>query len=161
MNRIIFKQTSPPRFVSLVLAVAFVVALVGLFIWNRVYPHAQVYLGTETFEARVADTNFRRTRGLSGTSSLGRNEAMVFTFPNLAPHGFWMKDMNYPIDIIWLSNGKVVDIAPRVPPGIGIADALLPSYIPRLPADTVVEVNAGTVDRLGVKIGDAVQVEAK
>ena len=84
---------------------------------------------------------------------------MIFIMPAAGTYAFWMKDMQFPLDIIWLREGKIIDIASRVPPvAPGTPDEQMPRYAARLPIDAVVEVVAGTVDRLGVKIGDEVKI---
>ncbi len=55
------------------------------------------------YRVRVADSPIERARGLSGTASLSNGEGMLFVFEKLGIYGFWMKDMNYPIDIIWIN----------------------------------------------------------
>ncbi len=157
----LIKSSNPPRIIVIIFACLFVVGLIGKTIAVRLYSVATVRMGGQEFSARVASSGAQREKGLSGTDSLGKNEAMVFKFDSARQYVFWMKDMNYALDIIWVQNGKIIDIAPRVPPGIGLQDVDLPKYAPRLPASRVVEVVAGTADRLGIKIGDAVQIVEK
>lgn len=141
---------------TLIFGALFVVALAGIFMWNQFYPHTELIIGGETFDARVAGTAHRREKGLGGTDGLARNEAMLFVFPVPQRYTFWMKDVDYSIDIIWVKDGKIIDIAPRVAPQFNILESDLPRYTPRLPADRVVEVISGTADRLGLKIGDPI-----
>ena len=61
------------------------------------------------------DTNGRNL-GLSGRSSLAENEGMLFIFDTPAVYEFWMKDMNFPLDFIWINNGLVVDLSEHIPP---------------------------------------------
>ncbi len=63
--------------------------------------------GTELV-AHVAATNEQRTKGLSVKDTLAENEAMLFVFDTAQEHSFWMKDMKFPIDIIWLGSDKTV-----------------------------------------------------
>lgn len=126
-----------------------------LKIGQKSYEVAKVTLGGTTISAFIADTPEKQSKGLGGRRSLGADEGMLFVFDTDAQYGFWMKDMRFPIDIMWIDDGKIVDIAPNVPPPT--SDSLqLPSYLPRLPADTVLEVNAGFAQHNGVKIGDTV-----
>ncbi len=122
---------------------------VFLYFRGTSYATAKFLLHDEIFTARIADTDDKRTLGLSGTSGLGKNEAMVFKMPGLNRYSFWMKDMQYPLDILWLKGNTIVDMAPRVPPApIGAPDDQIQKYTSRLDADIVVEVVSGTVDRL-------------
>ncbi len=65
-----------------------------------------------------------------------------------------MKDMNFPIDIIWINKeGEIVTIAPRVSP-----DSYPEVFYPQESAKKIIEVPAGTVDVLGVSLGDQVRI---
>lgn len=111
-----------------------------------------VGLGNEAFYVRVADTDTEREKGLSGTPRLGRNEGMLFKFDKVGQYCFWMKDMNYPLDIIWVGEDKKIVIRYKnLPP-----DSYPRSFCSAEPAKYVIEVPAGTVDRLHLKIGDQV-----
>ena len=62
--------------------------------------------------ASVADTPEARQQGLSGRAGLGESEGMLFVFPKDGEYAFWMKDMRFSIDILWLSgNGTIVYMA--------------------------------------------------
>src|SRR3989338_1992570 len=147
-----------PAFLKYFLLVL-VIACVGVFVWSKFYTTTMVRMGGEEFVARVADTEQKRATGLSGSQPLERTEAMLFVFHATDQHVFWMKGLTYPLDVIWILNGQIVDIAPRVPPPpVETLDRDLPRYAPRLPVDRVLEVAAGTADRLGLRIGDQVQI---
>ena len=80
-----------------------------------------------------------RMRGLSNREYLSYNEAMLFVFPDAGMHGIWMKDMRFPIDIIWLDEQQmVITIESNVSP-----DSYPTVFNPVTPAKYVVEVNAG------------------
>jgi uncharacterized membrane protein (UPF0127 family) len=83
---------------------------------------------------------------------------MVFLFPETKTHGFVMRDMHFPIDIIWLDHGVVVDIAPSVPVEPGAIESDLRVYYPRKPANIVLELNAGWADAHKLRIGDRMAV---
>lgn len=104
------------------------------------------------FNISLADTPALRQKGLSGRQGLSENEAMLFVFDTDDFHAFWMKDMNFPIDIIWIdSDNRVVDFVERVSP-----DSYPQSFKPKSRARKVIEVQAGRVHNLGVKVGDQV-----
>ena len=84
---------------------------------------------------------------------------MLFTFGSGSTQTFWMKDMTFALDMIWISSGRVVGFAQNVPPpaaGTQIWQLKLYSSPPNV--DTVLEVNAGTVTRDNIQIGDSVQL---
>lgn len=100
------------------------------------------------------------TQGLSGRSQIGA-DGMLFALSqtNLIPT-FWMKDMQFPIDIIWIGgNGStVVDVSANLPtPKAGTPLSDLPKYSPSKPASMVLEVDAGESEELGVVAGTAVR----
>jgi uncharacterized membrane protein (UPF0127 family) len=107
-------------------------------------------------DAEIADTPERQQRGLSGRPALPAGRGMLFLYPEPALRGFWMPDMHFDIDILWIREGRIVHVEPDVP---HVASEPLPVYRPAEPADTVLEVAAGTARRLGWRVGDAVQIE--
>ena len=96
------------------------------------------------------------TKGLSGTPNLPTDHGMLFIFKSADHYRFWMPDMNFPLDIIWIgADRKVVDISKNVPP---LADKTKPVYYrPIVPAKYVLEVNAGWSDAHGIAPGEDAQ----
>lgn len=97
----------------------------------------------------IQDTPEKRMQGLSGRPALGAYEGMLFIFPEEGIYSFWMKDMLFPIDIIWLSsNLSVVHIAKHVNP------ASYPDlFTPPSAAQYVLEVPAGFADKHAIDLG--------
>lgn len=119
-------------------------------------PRARVTIGIHVIDAEIADTPARKQRGLSGRASLPNGQGMLFAYEEPGLHGFWMPDMHFDIDILWMRAGRIVHIESDVPHA---ASEPLPVYRPREPADLVLELPAGTARRLGFGVGDAVQIE--
>lgn len=95
-------------------------------------------------------------KGLSGRPSIAVDNGMLFLFDYPDVHSLWMKNMRFPIDMIWIKDNIVVDIKENVPvPKEGIAEYDLPVYTPKSIADKVLEVNAGFVKYNNIKAGDA------
>lgn len=108
--------------------------------------------GTEV-KVEIADTDPERSQGLSGREGLLPNHGMLFVFDSPGYHAFWMKDMKFSIDIIWINaDSKVVwiekNLSPETYPNL---------YKPPEPAKYVLEVPAGFVEEHGVVIGSVVQ----
>ena len=100
----------------------------------------------------IADTPEKRTQGLSGRTVLGENEGMFFVFDAPGRFSFWMKDMNFPIDIIWIDdNFKIVDFTKNALP-----ESFPTTFEPRTLALFVLETVAGWADKNGIKMGDKV-----
>ncbi len=108
----------------------------------------------ENIHVIVADTAQERGQGLSGREGLADGEGMLFVFAEDGLHGFWMKDMRFSIDIIWIAaDGTVVDMLENVSP-----DTYPQTFHPKTPARFVLELPAGEAAQLGLDIGDAVEL---
>ena len=105
----------------------------------------------------VVDTPALRVRGLSGRPSLAPEEGMLFLFEAPRIQSFWMKDMRFPIDILWIRDDRIVGITPEVP--IPRSPSELPLFRSPTPCDVVLEVRAGAAKRWGLLLGDAVRIE--
>lgn len=115
--------------------------------------------GNENFSVEVADTPALKRRGLGGRTELPEHGGMLFLFGEPEVRTFWMKDMEMPIDIIWLSGGRIIGIehSAPIPPG-GIPDEELERYHSPEPADRVIELAAGRAEALGLGVGQTVEI---
>ena len=118
--------------------------------------HGSVIIDDVKVKVEIADEASEMARGLSNRKSLDKNHGMIFVFVEPGQPAFWMKDMEFPIDIIWIKNDVVVDIAPNLPV---VAAEFLSTYSPREPANYVLEVNAGFAKENGIKVGDKVDIK--
>lgn len=116
-----------------------------------------VKINGEKIFVELADTEERREKGLSGRDSIGENEGMLFLFPQKGGYGFWMKEMKFPIDIIWINEGRIMWIEKNVDPQIGVPDEKLRVYAFSGDVDAVLEIKAGKSDILNLKEGDVVE----
>lgn len=114
-------------------------------------PTRSITLDGTPLRVAVADTDALRAQGLSGTAPFEEDEGMLFVFDDDGIYSFWMKDMNYAIDILWLdAAGKVVHIERNLSP-----DSYPMSFTPHSPARYVLEVRAGFADQHDIQIGDS------
>ncbi len=99
-----------------------------------------------------------RSRGLSGRDGLPAKTGMMFIFEDRKASAFWMKDMKFSLDFIWISEDcRIVDITRDVPhPPAGEQNPSLPLYSPAVPAAYNFELNAGEAARHGLRTGDFV-----
>ncbi len=105
----------------------------------------------------IADTDAKKAKGLSGRLSLASNSGMLFIYNEEEIRRFWMKNMKFPIDIIWIRKDKVVDILINaLPPKSGTLDSELSIYQSGEPVDKVLEVNSGFINKHGIAIGDRI-----
>jgi hypothetical protein len=114
-----------------------------------------VEIGGQNVKVDLALTGDEQTQGLSGRPSLAQNTGMLFVFNRPDKYLFWMKDMNFSIDMIWITTGMQVDyIEKNATPGSYPA-----TYGPgenNGTAKYVLEVPSGFADQNNLKIGDIV-----
>lgn len=104
--------------------------------------------------AEVADSKSKRAQGLMFMKSLDEKSGMLFVFNKEAKYGFWMKNMLFPLDIIWINAKKmIVDIDAGVSPCKGDCDTIAP----KAPVRYVLEVNSGFTKKNNIKVGDRVK----
>ncbi|MGB8816258.1 MAG: DUF192 domain-containing protein [Minisyncoccia bacterium] len=111
-----------------------------------------ILVASSTISVEIASSSEDMMRGLSNRASLEDGKGMLFIFNNTGSHGFWMKDMLIPIDIIFIDENLLV---------VGIEKSLLPSTYPEIfggeyVSKYVLEVPAGFSDKNEIKIGDVV-----
>lgn len=107
----------------------------------------------------VADNAEMRAKGLGGRELLEWESGMLFVFSESVKPRFWMKGMKFPIDIIWISGDRIVDILSQVPPALpDTADEALPKYGPVVSVDKALEVNSGFAQKQQIRVGDKVQL---
>jgi len=122
----------------------------------------EAVINDTNFKVEVADTQAKRSRGLGGRESLASDSGMLFIFQKVDKYPFWMKGLKFPLDFIWIKDDKVVDILQNIPqPQPGQKDEELSIYTSTVPIDKVLEVNAGTVERLDIKVGDIVKITSQ
>lgn len=127
---------------------------------NHGLPEIDVRYDGGTLRAEVATTADQRSIGLSGRDALDADAGMLFVYDEPATPSFWMRNTLIPLDLIWIGDGgRIVDITPDVPTEIGVADGELRRYSPDAPVLSVLELNAGTAERLGLAVGDALAFE--
>lgn len=146
----------------LLLAALVVICIVGYVFFNNepvpetsITPTRTITIEGKSLRVAVADTDVLRAQGLSGSSPLVEGEGMLFVFTEDGIYSFWMKDMRYAIDILWLdAEGSVVhiekNIAPETYPAI---------FTSHSPARYVLEVRAGYADQHDIQIGSRATLE--
>ncbi|MBI2645026.1 DUF192 domain-containing protein [Candidatus Uhrbacteria bacterium] len=113
-----------------------------------------VRIGSADIFVEVAETPAEKTRGLSGRESLSKDQGLIFLFDTAAQYQFWMKNMKFPIDIIWIgADKKVVDITENLDP------ATYPkTFSPNQSAQYILETNAFFTQTHGIRVGDDVDL---
>jgi uncharacterized membrane protein (UPF0127 family) len=105
--------------------------------------------------AELAVNDEERAQGLMFREKIDEDQAMLFLFEEEDIHSFWMKNMRFAIDILWLDGEKrIVHIEKRVPPCLKDP---CPSYAPAAAASFVLEVQAGFVEKHGLRLYDRIE----
>lgn len=108
----------------------------------------------------IAKTDKEKEIGLSEKTSINKDSGMLFVFDKADFYSFWMKNMKFPIDIIFINKDRIVTIHSNLkPPVVDTKDEDILIYKPEEPADRVLEIQAGLSDSYGFKKGDEVKIE--
>ena len=102
----------------------------------------------------LARSYVEKGRGLSGRSDLKSGQGMLFVYDQPQPVGIWMKDMLFPLDIIWIREGRIVHIEKDAPP----LTATSPDKVYTATANLVLEVPAGFTTREKIRVGDSAKI---
>ena len=133
-------------------------AIQEAFLTDSRYLKAKVTVKDFELNADVPTTSELMSKGLAVKNQLKENEAMLFIFEESAKHSFWMKDMKFPIDIIWLDSArKVVHIERNLQPCASVF--ICTGYSPSADSQYVLETVAGFAQRHDVKLGSDIDFE--
>jgi hypothetical protein len=125
---------------------------------QAVTERVNIKINEQYIVADVVNTEEERNKGLSGRETIGLNDGMYFIFDEPGVYGFWMKNMKFPIDIVWIAGGRIIGFNENVPVPVDLnaPDSELASYLPPEPVDRVLELRAGRARLLRASIGDYV-----
>jgi len=120
-------------------------------------PTLALLVGETPLTVTLADSSEERTLGLSGRTALPQGEGLLFIFPETGNWGFWMKDMHFPIDILWLGDDFVIHtIEESVPP-----ESYPTIFYPSAASRYVIEAEAGFAEKHGIGVGEKVVLDAR
>lgn len=103
------------------------------------------------YKVRVAKTEEEKQKGLSGTESLEEKTGMIFIFERPVQPTFWMREMKYSLDAVWINNGVVVDLSENIP-----TPPPVETFEPEVAITEVLEIPAGDIERYEIKVGQHV-----
>ena len=121
--------------------------------FQNVSKFAELKVGDAVFSIETADTPAAQAHGLSDRENLPRDRGLLFRFGKSGKYDFWMKDMLFPIDFIWIREGRVVGVTENAR-----HEAPRTIYSPPETVDMVFEINAGVVREQGIAVGDLVEL---
>lgn len=141
--------------ILLISTTVILVVVVVLVVYVAKHSKTKVILGDTVITVGVADTPEAQMRGLGSQEKLKLNQGMLFVFSDGKPHGFWMKDMRFPIDIIWFdANNRIVYVKEGAEP------ASYPEiFTPTVSTPLVLEVPAGFFAYHQLKLGDTLKID--
>ncbi|MDE3095869.1 MAG: DUF192 domain-containing protein [Chloroflexota bacterium] len=117
-------------------------------------PTTTLRVAGHTIAVEVAADEASRERGLSGRAALPPDAGMLFDMGQVMTPRFWMKEMRFALDLVWIGADKrVAGVSADVPPQPGVPDSGLRLYASPAPVRYVLEVNAGAAQRLGLRQG--------
>lgn len=132
--------------------------LVAFIVWTLIkWPPvseiatAEVYLGGHPVKVEIAQTPYQLYHGLSNHAEICTDCGMLFIFSDADQRTFVMREMLFPLDIVFIAQGKVVKIYENLSPE-GVNPQNL--YSSEVPADSVLEINAGQLKNWKIKVGD-------
>jgi uncharacterized protein len=121
-------------------------------------PTGKITIDGHIFTVEVAKQQLEQEIGLSNRNDLPQDRGMLFVFEKPGYYNFWMKDMRFPLDIIFIQGDKVVSIAENVPtpkPEINNPPLIQSAAL----SDRVLEINAGLSEKYNIKKNDQVKIE--
>lgn len=145
------------RFLILLITFFLILIIISIFLlkdYSKI--EALIKIDEKEILVEIADTPAERTKGLANRKSLPENQGMLFIFEEPGYYSFWMKDTLIPLDIVWLKDNKIIETTENVTP----EDYNPPRRLsPKNEIDSVLEVNAGLVKNLNIKLGDKIILE--
>jgi len=122
------------------------------------YNQGSARLAGKIIDLDLAQTPDERAVGLGGRSGIGEAQGLLFLFSAPGYYEFWMKDMRFSIDILWINGDRIVDIKSNIEPEPDKPEHQLVRYRPAAVADKALELRSGWADRHGVRVGDRIDI---
>lgn len=112
-------------------------------------------IGNNKFNLFLAQSDEEKRIGLSKRKSMPKDYGMLFSYQTKSIRPFWMKDMEFSLDFLWIDENKIIQIDEN----ISIDNLPPPQDIKTTkPINKVIELNAGTCKEFGIKVGDNIEI---
>ena len=146
----------------IVILVLFLVLIGGVVLYkqiqaSQVKKSGKVTINNHIFDVEVVKTDKDKQIGLTKYKSIKENQGMFFVFNNEGSPSFWMKNMKFSIDILFIENDTVVYLAENANPADPKTDPTI--YKPDVSAKYVLEIKSGLIKKYNIKKGDKVKIE--
>lgn len=140
-----------------ILGVAVIILFSYQYISGRVNKKTAVLnLGGNKVRVEIAETISQQMRGLSGRANLSTDAGMLFVYQNKSMLDFWMPNMNFPLDVVWLADGRVLGWQENILPK---TNGQITRFKSNGPADMALEVNAGWIAAHSLAVGDVASLD--
>lgn len=152
-----YYQIMSKKIISALIAIGTVALIYYLYTLTVDIKNPTVTINSHSIFVEVAKTPHEKARGLSNRESLGPSMGMLFIFDGDDRPVFWMKDMSFSLDLIWINKfNRIVDIKENLLP---CTQNRCTRYSARIPVKYVLEVNSGWVQKNDIKLGDEVVIK--
>jgi len=136
-----------------------ILLVLGLFLVSRFHRQPKepyLVINNHQVLVEIADSPGEITQGLSGRESLAKDRGMLFLFPQPGNYPFWMKEMKFNLDFVFIKGQTVVDLVENVPfPQPGEPPQ---TVIAKEEFDKVLEVNQGLIKKMELEVGDQLEL---
>lgn len=140
-------------FFGIIILILFLSMVIAFFSKNK----NKVCVNNNCFEVEVALTLREKSRGLMFKQELAENAGMFFIYDKEDIYSFWMKNMNFPLDIIWINRDKkIVHIEKNLQP---CQDDNCQGVKSKEKAMYILEINSGLTEKLKIKEGDSIVIQ--
>ena len=120
------------------------------------YKYKNVEINGNVFNLEVADSDLLQTIGLMYRDNLNENSGMLFIMDKPMKAAFWMKNMNFPIDMVFIKQNKIVTIIEDIPV---CKKESCPRYRSKDMIDSVIEFNSGTCKKYSISAGQKITIQ--
>jgi hypothetical protein len=155
-------ETNSKKKILVIIVISF--SIISLFFIKLIYPYLiktkslnKLFINNHPITIEIADTDEKRSKGLSNRDSIEQDHGMLFIFPSKGVYYFWMKDMKIPLDFVWIDQDTVVDLTENISHVNSNSDEI-PIFTAKVAFDKVLEINSGDIKRIGINIGDKVKI---
>ncbi len=122
--------------------------------------YATITVGDDELRVEIADDGLLRQRGLSYRDGLDPGTGMLFVYPEAGDRSFWMKEMRFCLDIVWLDDVSIAGAAENVCPEPGVSDIDLTRYVSNVPVRFILEVPGNWLADRGYGPGTPIDLSA-
>ncbi len=136
-----------------------IIACIFIFLYSCIFRKDIVKINNAIFKVELAQTATEHYQGLSDRKDLKQNQGMLFVYENYQARTFIMRDMNFPLDIVWIKDDQVVSCEENVP--VLNAEGSFSVVNSQEKVNYVLEIKAGQCKKFNIKKGDRVDIKLK